>query len=120
MKKLIIGIFLLVTAGIYSAQTITFDQTTIEYGTIAENSDGYRVFKFKNTGDKPLILSNVKPSCGCTSPKWSKEEILPGKTGEITVGYDTRIKGNFRRSIEVYSNDRKNKRTTIFITGNVK
>lgn len=120
MKKLVGGLFLLGFAEVFSAQTITFDKTTIEYGTIAENSDGHRVFTFKNTGDKPLILSNVKPSCGCTTPEWSKEEILPGQTGQIKVEYNTKIKGDFRRSIDVYSNDSKKKRTTIFIKGSVK
>ena len=51
------------TFAIASAQTISFDKTTIDYGTIPVNADGNRVFTFKNTGDKPLILSNVQPGC---------------------------------------------------------
>ena len=119
MKKLIMGLFLWGVTNLLSSQTISFDKTTIDYGNIAMKSDGYRIFTFKNTGDKPLILSNVKASCGCTIPEWEKSPILPGKTGKIKVGYDTNIKGNFRKSIEVYSNDPKKGRTILFIQGNV-
>lgn len=120
MKKLIGGLFLFGMAGVFSAQTISFDKTTIDYGTINAGSDGHRVFTFKNTGNKPLVLSNVKPSCGCTTPDWSKQAIQPGKTGTIKVNYNTNLKGEFRRSIEVHSNDPKSGRTVIFIKGNVK
>ena len=120
MKKLIGGLFLFGIGGFISAQTISFEKTTIEYGSIEANSNRYRTFTFKNTGDKPLILSNVKPSCGCTVPKWDKTPIQPGKTGTIEVGYDTSIKGTFHKGIEVYSNDPKKGRTTIYIKGNVK
>ena len=61
----------------------------------------------------------MKASCGCTIPEWEKSPILPGKTGKIKVGYNTNIKGNFRKSIEVYSNDPKKGRTILFIQGNV-
>lgn len=119
MKKLIMGLFLWGVTNLLSSQTISFDKTTIDYGNIAMKSDGHQIFTFKNTGDKPLILSNVKASCGCTIPEWEKSPILPGKTGKIKVGYDTNIKGNFRKSIEVYSNDPKKGRTILFIQGNV-
>lgn len=119
MKKLIGGLFLFGMAGFVSAQTISFDKTTIDYGNVASKSDGHRVFTFKNTGDKPLILSKVSASCGCTVPEWSKDPILPGKTGQIKVGYNTNIVGQFNRSIEVYSNDPKAGRKVLFIKGNV-
>ena len=67
MKKLVGGLLLLGVFAFSNAQTITFDKTTIDYGTVKANSDGNRVFTFTNTGDKPLILSNVQPGCGCTA-----------------------------------------------------
>lgn len=119
MKKLIGGLFLFGMAGVFSAQTISFEKTTIDYGNVKTKSDGHRVFTFKNTGDKPLVLSNVKASCGCTVPEWDKSPIPPGKTGKIKVGYNTSIKGDFKKSIEVYSNDPKKSRLVLFIQGNV-
>ena len=119
MKKLFAGFALLGTIAFASAQTITFDQTTLDYGTVKPGADGHRVFTIKNTGDKPLIISNVQPSCGCTTPEWSKEPIMPGKTGAIKVHYDTNRQGNFLKIIEVFSNDPANNRSVINIKGNV-
>lgn len=119
MKKLLLGFALAGSFVFASAQTISFDQTTIDYGTIKTGSDGNRVFKITNTGDKPLIISNVKPQCGCTVPNWDKNPIAPGKTAEIKVNYNTNTNGNFRKNVEVYSNDPNNGRSTLWITGKV-
>ncbi len=119
MKKLFAGFALLGTIAFASAQTITFDQTTLDYGTVKPGSDGNRVFTVKNTGDKPLIISAVQPSCGCTTPEWSKDAILPGKTGVIKVHYDTNRQGQFLKMIQVMSNDPENSRSVINIKGNV-
>jgi hypothetical protein len=66
-----------------------------------------------------LIISEVKPSCGCTTPEWSKDPILPGKSAQIKVGYNTGIKGSFNKLIEVYSNDPQNNRSVLYIKGTV-
>lgn len=83
---------------------IEFEEKVIDYGTIEKGSDGVRVFKFTNTGDAPLIISKVSSSCGCTVPKKPKEPILPGKTGEIEVKYDTNRVNPIRKTITVISN----------------
>lgn len=119
MKKVLAGLFMLGTVAFASAQTITFDNTTIDYGKIKPAADGNKVFIVKNTGDKPLIISRVQPSCGCTTPEFSQEPILPGKTGKIKVHYDTNRVGEFQKLIEVYSNDPVNGRSVIYIKGNV-
>ena len=62
---------------------IEFETTVIDYGTIEKGADGIRVFKFKNTGNAPLVVSAVKSSCGCTVPKKPEAPILPGEDGEI-------------------------------------
>lgn len=116
MKKILLG-FGLLMAGFFSAQTITFDKTTIDYGTIKKGSDGNREFVVKNIGDKPLIITNVKPACGCTTPTWTKEPIAPGKTGVIKVWYDTKIVNPFTKLIEVFSNDPNSSRTVVYIKG---
>lgn len=119
MRKLLSTLALAGVFCLASAQTISFNKTTWEYGNIQKGADGHRVFTIKNTGDKPLVLSNVKASCGCTVPSWSKEPIAPGATGEIKVGYNTNLVGNFRKLIEVFSNDPQNSRSVLYITGTV-
>lgn len=83
---------------------ITFKNDTVDYGTIDKGSDGVRVFEFTNTGDAPLIITNVKSSCGCTIPKKPEGPIAPGESSSIEVKYDTSRVGPIRRSITVMSN----------------
>ncbi len=83
---------------------IEFKATTIDYGTIEKGANGVRVFEFTNTGDAPLIISKVNSSCGCTIPKKPKDPIMPGKTGEIEVKYDTNRVNPIRKTITVLSN----------------
>ena len=119
MKKVLAGLFMTASVAFVTAQTISFDKTTFEYGNVKSGSDGHRFFTVTNKGDKPLIISEVKPSCGCTTPEWSKDPILPGKSTQIKVGYNTSIKGSFNKLIEVFSNDPENSRSVIYIKGNV-
>ena len=97
---------------------IYFENTTHNYGEIKYNSDGTCEFTFKNTGKEPLLLTNVKAYCGCTTPTWPKQPIESGKEGTIVVKYNTKIKGSFTKSIRVYSNAKTNL-VTLKITGTV-
>ena len=119
MKKLVGGLLLFGAFAFSSAQTITFEKTTIDYGTVKANSDGNKVFTFTKTGDKPLIISNVQPGCGCTASDWTKEPILPGKKGEVKVHYNTATVAPFKKTIDVFSNDPKSGRVTLYIQGTV-
>ena len=83
---------------------IEFKTDIIDYGEIAKGSDGLRVFEFTNTGDAPLIVSNVKSSCGCTVPSKPKGAIGPGESSTIEVKYDTKRVGPIRKTVTVYSN----------------
>ncbi len=77
---------------------------TIDYGTVSKDNDsGIRTFEFTNTGNEPLILTNVKSTCGCTIPTFSKDPILPGKTGKIEVKYNMNP-GPIVKTITVESN----------------
>jgi hypothetical protein len=108
MKKISSLLFIsLFSISIYAQDKVAkieFESETIDYGTIEKGSDGVRVFKFKNTGDAPLIVSDVKSSCGCTVPKKPTEPILPGENGEIEVKYDTNRVNPIRKTITVTSN----------------
>jgi len=83
---------------------IEFVSETIDYGEIEKGSDGVRVFEFTNTGDQPLIISDVKSSCGCTVPSKPKGPIAPGASDVIKVKYDTKRIGPIRKTVTVYSN----------------
>ncbi|MFY9150890.1 MAG: DUF1573 domain-containing protein [Prolixibacteraceae bacterium] len=98
--------------------SIVFEKTVHDYGTIIQGSDGNCEFKFTNKGKGPLILNDVKTSCGCTVPEWPKEPIPPEKTGVIKVKYDTKRLGAFSKTITVSSNA-KNSLVTITIKGNI-
>jgi len=87
-----------------NAPVIEFETEIIDYGKIELKADGVRVFKFKNTGKSPLVISRVQSSCGCTVPKKPTEPIMPGASGEIEVKYDTKRSGGFSKTITVYSN----------------
>ena len=97
---------------------IYFENTTHDFGNIEYNGDGICEFTFKNTGKEPLLLTNVKASCGCTTPTWPKEPIKHGKKGTIVVKYNTKITGAFTKTIRVYSNAKTNV-VTLKITGTV-
>ena len=84
---------------------MVFVTETIDYGTVAANSDGKREFVFTNNGNKPLIITNATGSCGCTVPTYSKEPIAPGAKGVIGVKYDTSRAGQpFTKTVTVTSN----------------
>ena len=108
MKKIVLVLFVGLLGFTMTAQDaaakIEFKSETVDYGEIEKGADGVRVFEFTNTGDAPLIISKVSSSCGCTIPKKPEAPILPGKTGEISVKYDTNRVGPIRKAITVISN----------------
>ena len=97
---------------------IKFEVTTIDYGEVEFESDGKRVFKFKNVGTAPLIFKRISSSCGCTIPKKPEKPIEPGDSGEIEVEYDTKRVGIFMKAISVISNS-KNSSIVLRIKGEV-
>lgn len=100
------------------APVIKFEKLIHDYGTIQYDANGDCEFKFKNTGKEPLVLSNVTASCGCTTPSWPKEPILPGKSGSIKVHYDTKRVGTISKTITVLSNASED-RVVLQIKGNI-
>ncbi len=87
-----------------NAPVIKFDKTTHDYGTIKQHGDGNCKFTFTNEGKEPLIITNVRSSCGCTIPTWPREPILPGQSKVIKVKYDTKRMGLINKTVHVYSN----------------
>ena len=89
--------------------SVEFEETEFNFGEIMEGEKIVHVFKFKNTGSEPLVISKAEGSCGCTVPDWPREPIAVGKTGEIKVQYDSRGKG----ALKSEGGRSENKRVTI-------
>jgi len=87
-----------------NAPIFKFESEVVNYGDIARNSDGVKVLKFTNVGKSPIIITNVKGSCGCTVPTSPKEPILPGEEGEIQIKYATNRIGPFSKTVTITSN----------------
>mgnify|MGYP002628045652 CR=1 len=99
---------------------ISFVTEKYNFGEIEEGPKVTHDFKFINTGEAPLLLTNVKASCGCTTPSWPKEPILPGEEGIILVTYNTAKRpGSFNKSITITSNSATPTKV-IYINGEVK
>lgn len=99
---------------------IVFEETTHNFGSFKE-SDGTQstTFKFTNNGEAPLVLSNVRASCGCTTPEWTREPVAPGATGSIKVTYNPKNRpGSFNKSVTVSSNA-ENSTVVLRISGKV-
>ena len=99
---------------------IKFEEPKIDFGTLHEGDVVTHVYKFKNTGDAPLIISRIKASCGCTVPSnWKKEPIMPGENSEFTVRFNTRNKIHKQhKTVTIYCNT-KNKTERVYFTANV-
>lgn len=98
---------------------MTFEVTTIDYGTIEKGADPVRHFKFTNTGNEPLIIKSAKGSCGCTVPTYPQEPIMPGESANIDVRYDTQRVGNFNKQVTLTTNETDSTHT-LTIKGEVK
>ena len=98
---------------------IVFETPEYNFGDIQENKGKVsHKFSFTNNGKESIRILTVKPSCGCTTPNWSKDEIKPGKKGFIIAEYNPKGRpGVFRKSLSVITND--NRRSLIFIKGKV-
>ena len=118
MKKLFIAIALLAICGTVNAQDkkaattqsagtgkLAFKSEIHDFGNLTEGPDADVDFVFTNTGKSPVVITNATAGCGCTSPEWSKEPIMPGKSSKIHVAYHTKGRpGPFTKSVTVTSN----------------
>lgn len=117
---LVSGMMLFVSGAFAQKPQIVFKNLEHDFGSFKE-SDGVQTttFQFTNKGTVPLVLSNVKASCGCTTPKWTREPVMPDESGEIQVSYDPKNRpGAFNKTVMVSSNA-ENGTTVLRITGRV-
>ena len=124
MKHLFILLTLLVSSNFLMAEPpagntsskIKFTKVEHDFGSQPQGKPVTYEFEFTNEGTEALLLENVKASCGCTTPTWTKEPVMPKKTGSIKAQYNMAREGAFRKSITVTTKDGEN--ITLYISGN--
>ena len=97
---------------------IEWAYTVHDYGKIPQGVPANSTFTLTNTGDTPLLIMDVKTSCGCTVAQATKEPILPGESTSITTTYNAKKKGHFNKPIKVMTN-RSDKPIVLKIKGEV-
>lgn len=84
-----------------------FEKETHDFGKIPQGKPVSVDFKFTNTGQEPLIISNVESTCGCTVPKYTSTPVLKGQTGIITVTFNAAsVQPSFAKAVTIKSNAR--------------
>lgn len=85
--------------------TAVFTKETHDFGDINKGEIVQHVYEITNTGEKPLIISNVKPACGCTAPHYTQEPIAPGEKGKVTLSFDSKnFTGTITKTAHVFIN----------------
>lgn len=102
--------------------TIQWLDSMVNFGTITQGEKIQLKFRFKNTGNKPLFITNVRAGCGCTVPSYTKEAVAPGAEGEVTAAFDTNRSavGDTRKTVVVHTNTRNGSEHSLIFTGHVK
>lgn len=84
---------------------LEFDKKEHDFGQIEAKTQVETVFKYKNTGEAPLVITDIKSTCGCTVPKdWSREPLAPGGEGQFTVKFNGSGTNMVSKSINITAN----------------
>ena len=100
--------------------TIQWLDTMFNFGTVKQGEKVSLKYRCLNTGTKPLVLTNVRPGCGCTIADYSKEAILPGKEGWVATSFDSKkFCGEVHKSVLATSNSHNDKERNLQFTGTI-
>jgi hypothetical protein len=113
------SVFMFHLAVCFGQGQLSFGKDSHDFGIVSEGTQASFDFEFTNSGNAPIIISNVSASCGCTTPFWTKEPVLPGKKGKVTASYNsTGRPGVFYKTVTVTSNA-QNATVVLTIKGTV-
>lgn len=128
MKKILLTLVALFTVAALYAQeqtekqngpVMTFEKDTHDFGDINQGDKVKHTFTFENTGNEPLIITNVQVTCGCTATEWPRDPIAPGQTGDITIQFNSTGKiGRQNKVITIVSNA-VNRQNRVTIATNI-
>ena len=107
-------------AGPVAGPGITFEEVKYDFGSVVQGGIVDHTFKFKNTGTAPLIISNIGVSCGCTTPEWTKEPVMPGKSGTIAAHFNSTGKMGMQNKVLTIESNAAAGSTTVSLVGEVK
>ncbi|SHF28916.1 Protein of unknown function [Flavobacterium fontis] len=96
------------------ASPVVWKSETVDVGEIPQGTPKTIEFSFKNTGTKSVLITNVKPSCGCTAADYTKEAVAPGKTGYVKATYNAAAAGAFAKTITVTTNAEETPKVLTF------
>ncbi len=118
VRNILLVSFLTLSSFLFSQQ-MELSSEVVDYGNVKMGEKAVSEITVKNIGKTPLIITKVKPTCGCTIPSWPKKPIMPGKSEKIGIEYDTSKKGAINKIVEVFSNDKNASRKIIKIKGKI-
>ena len=98
---------------------IVFEEAKFDFGTVKEGTVVDHTFKFKNEGTEPIIIGQVSTSCGCTTPNYTKDPVLPGKEGEISVSFNSAGHPGVQQKLVTVSSNAENPILTVELKGTV-
>ncbi len=116
--SLFVALFVFVAVSYAQKGVMKFAKETHDFGKIEQGKPVTHVFEFKNTGNDPVVINDAQASCGCTKPSWTREAVMPGKTGTVSATFNAAAGGPFNKSVTVTSNAEVGQ-TTLFLKGEV-
>jgi uncharacterized membrane protein len=91
---------------------MTFDKTSHDFGTINDGQAQETMFSYTNTGDTPLVVTDIKSTCGCTVPQgWSRQPLSPGESSQFTVKFNGKGANKVSKTVTVTANTKKGRET---------
>ncbi|MCK8492315.1 MULTISPECIES: DUF1573 domain-containing protein [Spirosoma] len=121
MKKffsLFVALFVFVAVGYAQKGVLKFAKETHDFGKVEQGKPVTYVFEFKNSGTDPIVINDATASCGCTKPNWTREPVMPGKTGTVSATFNAAAAGPFNKSVTVTSNAEAGQ-TVLYLKGEV-
>lgn len=98
---------------------ITFEESAHDFGDIFQGDRVTHTFTYENTGNEPLIISDVRTTCGCTATNWNREPLAPGETASITVNFNSAGKSGVQNKVVTILSNAVNSSERVKITTNI-
>jgi len=126
LATIVIGLFVVTSSFAQEASTedqngpvMAFNEEKHDFGDINQGDKVEHVFEFENTGNEPLIITNVQTTCGCTAPEWPRDPVAPGQSSKIKVVFNSSGKIGRQNKVITIVRNAKNPMNKVSIVTNV-